>query len=118
MIEQLISRSLAIRNTAHLAHWKTDSYAEHVALGDFYDGIVDLLDKLVEAYQGFFGLIGDVNIPATKTSTDIVKALSVEAAWINVNREEIAKEVSALENIVDEISGLYLTTLYKLKNLS
>jgi hypothetical protein len=34
------------------------------------------------------------------------------------NRSKIASGVPALENIVDEIVGLYLSTIYKLKNLS
>lgn len=52
MIEQLVSRVFSTRNAAHLRHWSTQSYAEHVALGDFYDGVIDALDALVEARQG------------------------------------------------------------------
>lgn len=119
MIEELIGRVFAARNAAHLAHWKATgvgSFARHMALGDFYDGIIDTLDKLVESYQGYFGIVG--NVPALPASQgDIIPLITVDAAWINKNRSQIAKNVPALENIVDELSGIYLTTLYKLKNL-
>ena len=58
MIEEFVSRSFALRDAAHLAHWATRSYSEHVALGEFYDGLLDKVDTIVEAYQGCFGLIG------------------------------------------------------------
>lgn len=117
MIEQLIAKVFMARNNTHIAHWKTKSYAEHVALGDFYDGAIDLLDNLVECYQGNFGIIGD--IPKDEMHHDgCTKCLSDQVAWIAKNRSKVARNVAALENIVDEITGLYLKTLYKLENLS
>jgi hypothetical protein len=87
-----------------------------MALGEFYDGIIDTLDELVESYQGYFGLVGDPPNVAPKTN-EILALITVDAAWINKNRSAIAKNIPALENIVDELSGIYLRTLYKLKNL-
>lgn len=46
MIEQLVSKVFAARNAAHLAHWSTGSYAQHVVLGDFYDGVIYKLRNL------------------------------------------------------------------------
>jgi hypothetical protein len=37
---------------AHIHHFGTDSYSQHVALGDFYENIEDLADKFIEAYHG------------------------------------------------------------------
>lgn len=117
MIEELIAKVFMARNNTHIAHWKTKSYAEHVALGDFYDGVIDLLDNLVECYQGNFGIIGD--IPKDEMHHDgCIECLSDQVAWIAKNRSKIAKNVAALENIVDELTSLYLKTLYKLENLS
>jgi hypothetical protein len=119
MIEQLISRVFYTRNAAHLAHWKTKSYAQHVALGTFYDGLIDTIDQLVEAYQGFFDLISMVPPkPGELLPKDIITYISEEADWIDANRSKIAEDNSALENIIDELSGLYMSTLYKLRNLS
>ncbi len=129
-IHECVSRVFATRNATHIAHWNTKSYAEHMALGDFYEGVVDILDNLVETYQGNFGLIGPVvpaqtiasNLTAATAATapklDIIKLLSAETDWLDKNREQIAGDVCALENILDELVGLYLKTIYKLKNLS
>ena len=117
MIEELVAKVFLARNNAHIAHWKTKSYAEHIALGDFYDAVIDIIDTLVETYQGNFGLIGD--IPNGELHHDgCTKCLSDQVAWIAKNRSKIARNVASLENIVDELTGLYLKTLYKLENLS
>lgn len=119
MIEELIHRVFCSRNAAHLAHWRTKSFAQHQALGSFYDDIIDATDKLVEAYMGASGkVIGEVEVPALPPIKDILKHLSEEVNWIDEHRSEIADGVAALENIVDEIASLYLTTIYKLKQLS
>ena len=116
MIEELISRVFYTRNVAHWTHWRTKSYAQHMALNTFYDSIIDTLDKLVEACQGAHGIVGAIPAPSASAS-DIIDHLEEESAWIAEHRSEIAYEVPALENIVDELSAIYLSTIYKLKNL-
>ena len=118
MIEDLVARIFKTRNQAHLSHWKTKSFAEHQALGGFYDDVIDTLDKLVEATQGSKGIIGHVDLSCKDESVEIIKCLTDDANWISKNRSKIASSVPALENIVDEIVGIYLSTIYKLKNLS
>lgn len=117
MIEELVSRVFAARNVAHLAHWKTQSFSQHMALGDFYDTIIDQLDALVEAYQGQFGLIGNValKVPA---KAEIISFLEDELVWLNENCESCTQENESLENLYQNIVASYQTTLYKLKNLS
>lgn len=117
MIEELIAKVFATRNAIHLGHWKTKSYAEHVALGDFYDGLVDKIDGIVEMYQGAFKLIDRVDTEPV-VGKDIVRHLTDEAMWINDNRETISGDICAIENALDDLAGFYFTTLYKLKNLS
>lgn len=118
MIEEMISMCFKTRNQAHLSHWKTKSFAEHKALGHFYEDLIGLLDKLVEACQGSKSIIGHVNLACKDESVEIIKNLTDDANWISRNRSKIAHGVPALENILDEIVALYLTTLYKIKNLS
>lgn len=113
MIEKLIDKMFASRNAAHIEHWKTDSYSKHQALGDFYDGVIDMLDKYVEAHQGTFGIIGKV----AGEEKDVAEIIHDDIIWLNENREKIAKGVPALENIIDELTGLHMKTLYKLENL-
>lgn len=120
MIEELIGRVFATRNATHLAHWAANgagSFARHAALGEFYDELIDKIDNIVEMYQGAFGLIGEVNIPDTPVKA-VMEHIGDEANWIEEHRKEIACDVCAIENMLDELAGLYLKTFYKLKNLS
>lgn len=117
MIETLVAKVFATRNAVHLQHWRTNSYAQHVALGDLYDGLIDKLDSIVEMYQGAFGLIDNVDSEPV-VGKDIIRHLTEEAKWINDNRETISRDVCAIENALDDLAGLYHRTIYKLKNLS
>lgn len=117
MIEELVSRVFAARNLAQLAHWKTKSYSQHMALGDFYDSIIDQLDALVEAYQGQFGLIGNVALKAP-AKAEIISYLEDELQWLNENCESCTNENDSLENLYQNLVATYQSTLYKLKNLS
>lgn len=115
MIEGLIATTFAARNQAHLEHWNSKSYSEHIALGDFYDEVIDLVDAFVECYQGKFGLVGKVKlVPSTQP---ILEMLKEDAEWMEDNREGITKGVNALGNLLDNIVDLYLRTIYKLENL-
>lgn len=117
MIEEFISHTFAMRNASHLAHWATKSYAEHVALGDLYDGLIDKIDGIVEAYQGQFGLVGDVRI--VSVSPKGIKAhIKTEMKWLETNRDKIAKKATMIQNMIDDLLALYSTTLYKLDNLA
>jgi DNA-binding ferritin-like protein len=119
MIEELISRVFYARNVAHFEHWRAEGvggYARHVALGEFYDGIIDALDKLVEAYQGAFELVGTVPAPKTKAK-EILLILVEDAEWIEKNHDKICKGNRAVANLIDGVTEVYLTTTYKLRNL-
>jgi len=116
MIEDLISRVFHSRNLAHWNHWRTKSYAQHKALGHFYDDVIEALDDIVEAYQGAFDLVSTIPAPE-KSDNDILKHLETEAAWIEENHEGICKGNRAIANQIDALSGVYLSTIYKLRNL-
>jgi DNA-binding ferritin-like protein len=122
MLEELVARVFSVRNAAHLAHWRAKgagSFARHMALGDFYDGAIDKIDGIVEAMQGATGsLIGTVKLADTDSKSDIIPRLVDDVNWIAKNRENIAKRVPAIENLLDDLADLYLSTIYKLKNLS
>lgn len=118
-ITELIAKTFHSRSASHIAHWRTKNYARHVALNEFYDGVIEIVDDLVECYQGNFGIIDD-EIPelAPGYGQDIVQRLNEELVWIEANRSGVSQGVTALENITDELIALYLKTLYKLENLS
>jgi DNA-binding ferritin-like protein len=116
MIEELVTRVFALRNATHLAHWASKSFSEHKALGKFYDGLIDKIDAIVEAHQGWNGLIGEVR-PAVFPKGDITAKIREELTWINANRSKIARGNTMMENLVDDLMQLYSTTHYMLVNL-
>lgn len=118
MIEELIVRVFASRNAAHLEHWRTKSFAQHKALGHFYDGVIDDIDKLVEAHQGAIELIDLTELPKQMKPANIIAMLEDDVVWINKNRKAITSGLPGLDNILQELEGTYMSTLYKLKHLS
>ena len=107
------------RDVAHSVHLNTRSYAKHMALGSFYDEVIDLADNFAEAYQGKHGLIGPISLMSAKKTTNIVEFLRDQVDEIETARYEVCdKTETALQNIIDEIVGLYLSTLYKLRFLA
>ena len=106
------------RDVAHSVHLSTRSFAKHSALNTFYDEVIDLADKFAEAYQGRHGLIGPITMMSAKSS-NIVAFLEESLADIEEMRYKVCeKSDTAIQNIIDEIVGLYLSTLYKLKFLA
>ena len=116
MIEELVSHVFAMRNAARVAHWATKSFSEHKALGKFYDELIDKIDAIVEAHQGWFGLIGEVRI-LMMPKGDMPAKIRDELAWISQNREKIAQKNTMMENLIDDLMQLYSSTHYKLVNL-
>ena len=107
------------RDTAHSVHLNTRSFAKHKALGGFYDKVVDLADDFAEAYQGRHGLIGPITLMSAKKTGNILEFLQDSLADIEKMRYEVCdKSDTPLQNIIDEIVGQYLSSIYKLKFLA
>jgi DNA-binding ferritin-like protein len=107
------------RDVTHSVHLNTRSFAKHKALQKFYEGVVDLADSLAEAYQGRHGLIGPISLMSAKKTNNILEFLESQLAEIEEMRYKVMdKSDTALQNIVDEIVALYLSTIYKLKFLA
>jgi DNA-binding ferritin-like protein len=107
------------RDVAHSVHLNTRSFSKHSALQSFYDEVIDLADKFAEAYQGRHGLIGPISLMSAKKNGNIIEFLEQSLKDIEDMRYEVvSKNDTPLQNIIDEIVGLYLSTLYKLKFLA
>jgi DNA-binding ferritin-like protein len=123
MFEKLISTLLESRNQAHIFHWQTTgvgSYAAHIALNNYYDALPDLVDVLVESYQGKHGIITGY-MPADKfdeyskeTAVKYFKALAIYVEWAY---DKIDTVDTYILNQVDNIKELLYSTIYKLENL-
>lgn len=106
----------AATNT-HLLHWQTKSYAEHVALGEFYEAIPGLVDDLVEATQGLTGEIiqfpADYYPPAENGLTELK-----ELREYFVENRDVMPPASEIQNLLDSIGDRIDSTLYRLRFLS
>ena len=116
-IKELVERVFTTRNLVHFAHWQTGSVAQHMALGDFYEAIVDAADDIVENYQGEFGLLSGLETECAKLDKDIIEYILEDANWVRTNQEKICKGSKAISSLVDILMAAYNKTLYKLKNL-
>jgi DNA-binding ferritin-like protein len=116
---QFVGQLFLGRNVAHSVHLNTRSYSKHKALGHFYEDVIELADKFAEAYQGRHGLIGPIAIPASKKTTNIIEFLQEQLADIEKGRYDVCEKTDTpIQNIIDEIVGLYLSTIYKLRFLA
>ena len=95
-------------------HLKTRKHHIHVTLNEFYDSALDIVDKLIEEYQGCFGVIEEpfVNciVGDGKTEVDYLNELK---GFVESNRGLLA-ERSELNSTLDEFISLLDSTIYKL----
>jgi len=116
---EFVGMMFLARDVAHSVHLNTRSYAKHMALNTFYEEIIGLADDFAEAFQGKHGLIGPISLMSAKKTGNIVEFLQDQLDEIEKARYEVCEKTeTALQNIIDEIVGLYLSTLYKLRFLA
>lgn len=116
MIGKLIATMFLSREVAHREHLKTKSYAAHMALGDFYDAIIDNADAVAEAYQGKYEIIEDIPMLTYKGSASIDDILEDQMSQIEKMRyDAVPSSDSTIQNLIDEAIATYLTALYKLR---
>lgn len=113
-IAQLIALVFDARNKAHIAHLQTTSYAQHMALDEYYNSIIDVADEIAENYQGRYGIIN--NYPTVSNPTDPIQLVTTMRSWIDANRKDCGEEPE-IQNLIDELQSIHNKTLYKLVNL-
>jgi hypothetical protein len=104
------------RTNAHVLHLTTKSFAKHVALNEFYDGIVERLDSIAETYQGRYGIIDYPAVPFRAEKDPIMMIRSLRR-YVDETREALCDH-SEIQNLIDEAVALMDSTLYKLENLT
>ena len=112
MIDALVKQVFKDADDAHREHLLTRSYAQHVALGDFYEGAREKVDAITEAYIAL-----GMDLPSDPAGSPL-KQLEDSYVELESMKEEICKDICTLENLYDELTAVYLSTIYKLKRLS
>jgi hypothetical protein len=96
------------------------SLAIHSALNTYYDSIVGIMDELIEAYQGKYGIINfkPVNgIDNDASKENIIAYFDKLIKFLEAERESEKLKDSWIQNELDNIAKLLYSTKYKLINL-
>ena len=118
---KLFSKLFESREMAHIYHLQVSgepgSHAKHTALGEYYDGVLDFIDSIIETFQGQYGIVEEYATIDTKEtgSKDTIEYFNELARFIKEERKCINAEDTHLHNIIDEVVALVYRTLYKLK---
>ena len=119
-MSQIICSLLEARTVAHKYHLNTMSYAQHVALGEFYEGIGDIADALAEESQGYLRefLHLELECGVVYTPGEPTEFLYDLVEELRGYREGIPEEATHILNTLDSAFSLISRTQYKLKFLS
>jgi hypothetical protein len=115
---ELVSKLLNSRNQVHIFHLQVKDYAQHMALNGYYDGIGDLVDGVVESYQGKYDVITGYSseeykdFDSNETVISYLKGLANDVESVRKQTKE-----SFIQNQLDTISELLYSTIYKLRFL-
>ena len=118
----LASMLLHSRTQAHVFHLRVSprGLAPHLGLQEYYDGIVGLVDGIVEPYQGMKGLIEFKPVKGIDNDASVENIIAYFEDLIKyVQTERKSEELSAswVQNEIDNVEKLIYSTLYKLRNL-
>jgi DNA-binding ferritin-like protein len=111
-VRNLMSCVLQSVSNARILHWNTSSYAEHKALGKFYDELADLADTYAEAYMGIYGRFGML-VTKTETYDTAAELVDYVASAIQAYRSQLPNDTQ-LQNILDEMAAATDKTAYLL----
>ena len=123
-MDKIASMFFHSRTQAHVFHLRLKkvpgSYATHKALDEYYTDIVDLIDGLVESYQGKYGLIEFKNVNGIDNDSSIENIIAYFeklCKFVDSERKNENLQDSYIQNQIDTVCELLYSTLYKLKNL-
>lgn len=116
---EMACQILHSQKQAHIFHLGTKSFAEHMALNGYYTGIDELIDGIIESYQGKYGLLTNYKSyknQSYKNKNQVLKYFTGLLNMIEEKRESV--EDSYIQNQIDGVQELIYSTMYKLKFLN
>jgi hypothetical protein len=118
MVSSCAVEFMNARNSFHKLHLKVTgegSYAAHVALGDFYDGLPGHADTLVEGYQGVAEKILTLKDVAPRTLDTVPDGVAyLRDLYAMVNKLQGMLPYSEIVNNLDLVKDSINSTKYKL----
>lgn len=95
-------------------HLKTRKHHIHVTLNEFYDKALDIVDDIIEQYQGIYGIVED---PFTNCVVGDGKSeceYLTELKTFIENNKCVLGDHSEINSTIDEFLALIDSTIYKL----
>ena len=117
-MEKLLSYLMHSRTQTHVFHLQTKSYAEHMALGAYYEGIVNLIDGLAETFQGKNGIIENYDnfkLESYQDKDQLIKYFESLGKMVELIQPKFKD--TYIQNQVDTVSELIYSAKYKLEHL-
>ena len=114
----MMSALLNSQTQVHVFHLQTESYAEHKALQNYYEGIDGIVDGLIESFQGKYQILKNYrggDIQDWKSTDETTKYLKNLCAMVEEKRN-CCKD-SYIQNQIDTVCELINSTTYKLRFL-
>ena len=116
-IAEFIGRMFSFNSSLKLHHWHITgkaSYAQHIALDQAIEDLLDVTDRLVETS---YAVKGDLNIviPETKNPADIIKHAEDFFNYAESQRKLFAEAFT--QAIIDDCQEAIQQLLYRLKRL-
>ena len=119
ILGQFISTLFASRTQAHVFHLQTNSFAAHKALNEYYDEIVGIADGIAESVQGKYGIItgySNIDLMEGNDCNEVIKYFTALELYVERARQTMPQD-SYIQNQIDEVVALIVSTIYKLKFL-
>ena len=122
-MEQLASIFFHSRTQTHQFHTLVSgpgSLAIHLALQNYYEQIIPLMDDLIEAYQGKYGIINYKQVNGNDNDSskeNIIAYFDKLIKFLETERQSEKLKDSWIQNELDNIAKLLYSTKYKLINL-
>jgi hypothetical protein len=122
-MERIASMFFHSRTQAHIFHTRVTgvgSDAAHRALQAYYEGIIPLIDGVIETYQGQYGLIEYKEVSGVDNDAsreNMIKYFDNLCKFLAKERQDEKLQMSWIQNDLDNIASLLYSTKYKLINL-
>lgn len=116
MTGDFILTLLHAATNAHLLHLQSKSYSEHMALGEFYEGLPALVDSLAEAIQGLEGDLIEYPVDYYAPASTGLEELTMLKDYVEENRLSLPGNTE-IQNLIDEVAAFIDSTIYKLRFL-
>jgi hypothetical protein len=101
-------------------HLKSRKHSEHVILEEYYEDAQEIIDRIIESYQGKFNVILEYGNRIFDDEKEDILYLSELRDFVQNGRDMFDEIVSSSEIMseIDTLLSLLDSTLYKLKNLT